>query len=132
MTLRISFEYQCSLLWLVDYSDGLFLENVVINSKGYFESNYSDLNKKPYFKRFPEERLRDRKDLEDACEHLNSVYSTLFIDNEVEFSYKGFDSKKEKRNYLRLLNKFCNEIKKLLADRYTLEIEEGIVKGRNW
>lgn len=53
MTLRISFEYQCSLLWLVDYSDGLFLENVVINSKGYFESNYSDLNKKRILKGFP-------------------------------------------------------------------------------
>lgn len=132
MTLRISFDYPCSLLWLVDYSDGLFLENVTINSDSFFEAQHLDINKKPYSNLYPEERLKGRKDLEETCNYLNSIYPTLFINNEIEFSYKGFDSKEEKRKFLSILEKFCNEIRQLLGDKYTLEIEKGIAKEKNW
>lgn len=132
MTLKISFDYQSSLLWLVDYSDGLFLENVIINSDGFFEAEHLDINAKPYSNLYPEEKLKGRKDLEEACNYLNSIYPTLFINNEIEFSYKGFDSKEEKRKFLSILEKFCNEIRQLLGDKYTMEIEEGIAKEKNW
>lgn len=132
MTLRISFDFHSSLLWLVDYSEGLFLENVIINSDGFFEAKYLDINKKPYQELYPEERLKGRKDLEEACNYLNSIYPTLFINNEIEFSYKGFDSKEEKIKFLSVLEKFCSEVKQLLGDKYKLEIEEGIAKERNW
>lgn len=108
-TIRIFFEYQSSFLWILD--DGFLIDNVRINSNGYFEGSLAQ---------YPEDRLLGQKDLENKVDYLNRKYWELFINNKVEFSYKGFSNLAEKKAFLEILEDVIRQIDALLKDKYEI------------
>lgn len=106
MRICILFDYTQPCLWL-DGDDVPIAKPVYVNSEGYFASDYYpvvrrfadgsyELGEKIVWK-YPEERLKGQYELERKVNYINETYSKLFIDNEVEFSYKGFDSEEDER-----------------------------------
>ncbi len=91
-TIRLFFEWSSHFLWILD--GGVPFINPGISSNGYFvELNFNERKDDPALLRHDEEKLKGQYHLERVFDYLDKKYQTLFIDNEIEFSYKGFDSK---------------------------------------
>lgn len=116
-TIRIFFEYQSSFLWILD--DGFLIDNVRVNSNGYFEGSGCPEKGIP-LAQYPEDRLLGQKDLENKVDYLNRKYWELFINNKVEFSYKGFSNQAEKKAFLEILEDVIRQIDALLKDKYEI------------
>lgn len=94
--LRMLLEYQCYPLW-------------VYNEKGEIVLN--DL---------PDE-LRAEVDMQKLLEEIQAIYDSLFIDNKVEFRYKGFDNEEEEIKFRGKLDKMVQLIEVKMGKIYTIE-----------
>ena len=117
MKLRILFDYGADFLWLSD--DGMYTD-VHINSDGYFESNYYFPTQSHEVWKYPEERLKGQYELERKVNYINETYPKLFIDNEVEFSYRGFDSEEDERIFDDAVRFVYKKLVELLGDDYEI------------
>lgn len=66
---------------------------------------------------FPKE-FENNKELWDIFDELEKRYRDLFINNSVEFSYKGFSNDEERIKFKELYNKGKELLTKLCKDKY--------------
>ncbi len=122
-SIRISFEYNTYFLWLLE--NDILIDAVRVNSNGYFEgSRYQE--KGNSLKRYSESQLLGQKDLEDKVDYLNKTYPKLFVDNEIEFDYKGFPNNDERKVFFKVYDDVVFQINALLGKKYKIinEMEE--------
>lgn len=72
--LRLSLEYHCYPLWIYS-EDGEFIDN-----------------------NFPKE-LECNRNIDVLLDDIQKIFDNLFIDDGVEFSYKGFDDENSKYDF---------------------------------
>ncbi|QDR79929.1 hypothetical protein [Sporomusa termitida] len=94
--LRLLLEYQCYPLW-------------IYNEKG--EIILNDL---------PDE-LKTEVDIQNLIKDIQVTYNSLFIDNKVEFRYKGFDNEAEENEFRDKLTKMVQAIEKNMGNIYKIE-----------
>lgn len=111
--LKLMLDYSGCCLWLFDEYDNS-IDGVVICDDGAFNN------------KIPEELLKGQTELMKMINKLNSDYMALFIDNETEFSYKGFDNRQHAEEFVKLLNEVWNELKRTLGGKYKLYCPEGL------
>ncbi len=130
MKIRLLFDYGCNFIWL--YVDGLF-EPVRVSSDGYFTHDYYSFEsingkviQKPNGKRYPEKRLIGQTELEEKANFIDKQYLSLWINNELEFSYKGFDSKEDEQSFDDAVRFVYKKLCELLGDDYEIINDTGI------
>lgn len=89
-------EYRCYPLW-------------VYNEKGEIVLN--DL---------PDE-LKAEVNIQNLLEEIQDIYDSLFIDNKVEFRYKGFDNEEEENEFRGKLVKMVQLIEAKMGNFYKIE-----------
>lgn len=115
--LELAFDYGAfCCLWLYDEYhmciDGVY--GVYICDDGSFNNKH------------PEELLKGQTELMNMVNKLDDDYRTLFIDTETEFSYKGFDSKQQAEDFVKLLNDAWTRLNTVLGGKYKLYCPEGL------
>jgi len=96
--IRVSIEYGCDLLWLYD-EGGRLIRNG-----------------------FPTE-LKNHAELVALNYDILEIYHGLFVNNSVTFEYIGFQSEKEKQDFLSKVYRFIEVLKKEADSNYQIEIE---------
>lgn len=111
--LKLMFDYGAWCLWLYDEYYG-FIDNVKIQDDGSFCGD------------IPEELLKGRTELMKMVDKLESDYMALFINNKIEFSYKGFDSRRHAEEFVKLLNDVWAGLNRVLGGKYKLYCRERL------
>lgn len=96
--IRVMLDYGCYPVWLYDEEDD------VINTL------------------LPEE-LRSNFELDAKFDDLQARYEALFINNEKEFSYKGFRSDEEKKKFLTDWQTAVDELVAAVDGKYPISNE---------
>lgn len=131
MKIRLLFDYGCNFIWL--YVDGFF-QPVRVSSDGYFTQDYyssefinGKVIRKPNGKvwKYPEKRLMGQTELEEKANFIDEQYLSLWIDNEHEFSYKGFDSKEDEQRFDDAVRFVYKKLCELLGDEYEIINDTG-------
>ena len=100
-TLRLMLDYKCYPVWLYD-EKGSIVENML-----------------------PDELQSDHK-LDAAFDDLQARYDALFVDNDREFSYKGFPSKEDQSSFLADWHHVAEALKRKVAGRYRVIDDIGL------
>lgn len=107
--LKLMFDYGAWCLWLYDeYYSLMSPFNVQICDNGSFND------------KMPEELLNGQTELMEMIDKLEKDYMALFINNEIEFSYKGFDNKQHAEDFVKLLNDIWAGLNRILGGKYKL------------
>lgn len=107
--LKLMFDYGAWCLWLYDeYYSLMGPFNVQIRDNGSFND------------KMPEELLKGQTELMEMIDKLEKDYMALFINNEIEFSYKGFDSRQHAEEFVKLLNDVWAGLNRVLGSKYKL------------
>ena len=93
--LRLMLDYHCYPVWLYDES-GSIIDTLL-----------------------PEE-LRSDTELDAKFDNLQERFDALFIDNEHEFSFKGFQTEEEKQRFLRDWQSAVSDLRSKVAGRYEI------------
>ena len=93
--LRLMLDYHCYPVWLYDES-GNIIDTLL-----------------------PEE-LRSDTELDAKFDNLQERFDALFIDNEHEFSFKGFQTEEEKQRFLRDWQSAVSDLRSKVAGRYEI------------
>lgn len=93
--LRLMLDYHCYPVWLYDES-GNIIDTLL-----------------------PEE-LRSDTELDAKFDNLQERFDALFIDNEHEFSFKGFQTEKEKQQFLNDWQSAVSDLRSKVAGRYEI------------
>lgn len=132
MKIRLLFDYGCNFIWL--YVDGLF-EPVRVSSDGYFTQDYYSFElinnkviRKPNGKvwKYPEKRLIGQTKLEEKANFIDEQFLRLWINNEREFSYKGFNSKEDEQRFDDAVRFVYKKLCELLGDDYEIINDTGV------
>lgn len=99
--IKILLDYKCYPMWLY-------------NEQGELTSN--DLI----------DELKNEKEIEKLLKEIQKTYNSLFIDDGIQFEYKGFEDKAREDVFL---NKIYTAIKLIKAKVYDKYIIENNVKG---
>ena len=94
-TIRLLLEYGCYPVWLCD-EEGLVIDTCL-----------------------PDELCNDTE-LYAKFTALQERYEALFVNNEMEFSYIGFEKKKEKTAFNADMLDAIHELKEKLGDKYEI------------
>ena len=108
--LMLMFDYGAWCLWRYD-EYYRFIDNVRICDDGSFI--HGKISK-------PEELLKGQTELMNMVNKLEKDYVALFINNEIEFSYKGFDNRQQAEDFVKLLNDVWNGLNRVLGGKYKL------------
>jgi hypothetical protein len=90
-TVKIRLEYKCFPIWIYD-EQGSLLDNDM-----------------------PEE-IKQNRDLEEALEILQEEFDSLYIDNGIEFGYKGFQDYQTKQQFTKIIQSIDEQVNKELND----------------
>ena len=93
--LRMLLEYHCYPVWLYDENDRI-IDTLL-----------------------PEE-LRDDTELDAKFDDLQARYDALFIDDGIEFSFKGFESPEERQRFLTDWESAVSELRSKTGGRYEI------------
>lgn len=91
--LRLMLDYHCYPVWLYD-ENGSIVDTLL-----------------------PEE-LRSDTELDAKFDDLQERFDALFIDNEHEFSFKGFKTEEEKQQFLKDWQSAVSDLRNKVAGRY--------------
>lgn len=116
--IKLMFDYGTWCLWLYDEYYG-FISAVRLSDNGVFQ--WSDSGDG-----YPEELLKGQTELMEMIDRLTEKYEGLFINNEYEFSYKGFENKRDAEEFVVLLNDVWSRLKALLGGKYKLYLREPL------
>lgn len=109
--LKLMFDYGAWCLWLYDEYYN-FTDNVEICDDGSFCGD------------IPEEQLKGQTQLMKMVNKLETDFMALFINNKIEFSYKGFDSRQHAEEFVKLLNDVWSGLNRVLGGKYKLYCRE--------
>lgn len=101
--IKLMLEYGCYPMWV--YSEtGEFLCNDLIDA------------------------LKGAAEIEVLLEEIQTAYDALFIDDAVEFAYKGFETVEAKAAFLRNVSRLMQLLEETLGDAYAVEnkMAEGL------
>ncbi|MDE6657644.1 MAG: hypothetical protein K2J88_03560, partial [Oscillospiraceae bacterium] len=59
-------------------------------------------------------------------DEISTEYDSLFVNNEIEFAYKGFSSKEEEIAFDKKIRKAINLLKKVAGEKYMIQVDENI------
>ena len=93
----IKLEYKCFPMWI--YDDAILLKNDLIDD------------------------LRADTTIDESLTDIQNTYDALFIDDGIEFCYKGFSSEKEKTIFKRAIENATEYIESKGGDRYIIDQE---------
>lgn len=94
--IRLLLEYGCYPVWVYDE------EGEMINN---------DL---------PDEFLSD-KEIKNICEKIQTEYDSLFVDSEIEFSYRGFSTPEEEADFKEEVDFLEKILKEKCKDKYWIQ-----------
>lgn len=94
--IRILLEYHCYPIWLYNEKGEIVLNNL------------------------PDE-FKSEIDIQNILKDIQDTYDSLFIDNKVEFRYKGFDSIEEEDAFRGKLAKMIQLIEERMGNLYKIE-----------
>ena len=97
--IRFMLEYHCSPIWVLD-GDSLIGVGL------------------------PKDML-DNEDLSELLETISREYDDLFINNSVEFSYKGFSCIDDEKKFDEKVERAVALLKKAAANKYIIEIDDS-------
>ncbi len=122
-TLRLFFDYSAYFVWICE--EGQISAPVRISSDGYFADDIYLLDGTHKAIKYYEDRLIGQSELESMTNYINEAYPKLFINNEYEFSYKGFDSKEDEQRFDDAVRFVYNKLCELLGDEYEIINDTG-------
>jgi hypothetical protein len=93
---RFLIEYGCFPLWPAEESTGFF-----------------------YGPGAPVE-VKARPELMSDLEQIEDIWNSLFIDNEIEFRWKGFDSEDDKQAFVMLVRETVRKLHEALDGKYII------------
>ncbi len=94
----IKFEYQCFPLWI--YENDTFIDNIFLEiSDDYIE-------------------------LEKRFDKLQEIFDSLYIDNDIEFSYIGFNYESQKDLFVKKVCDTVDELKVKLKNNYVVDFSK--------
>ena len=99
--IRLMPEYMCYPLWIYDEENDLMTNGL------------------------PKE-LENDKEIESELAELQERYDDLYINNPIEFAFRGFESEKEYNEFNRLLDSVFVKLKEKLSSRYVIEKYENL------
>ena len=94
--IRILLEYRCYPIWVYNEKGEIVLNDV------------------------PNE-LKNEIDIQNLLTDIQDKYDSLFIDNKVEFRYKGFDNEVEKKKFISKISKVVQLIESKVGNTYKIE-----------
>ncbi len=103
--IRLIMEYKSFPMWLCD-KDGIMVSEGVV------------------------EELRNDAWLNRELMDVQSIYNGLFIDNEIEFSFRGFSSAEEDASFYARLQTIAQYISKQVGKKYLIRNSFG--EGDTW
>lgn len=121
--LRLSFDYGAYFVWVCE--EGQISAPVRISSDGYFADDIYLLDGTHKIIKYYEDKLIGQSELESMTNYINNEYPKLFINNEYEFSYKGFDSKEDEHRFDNAVRFVYNKLCELLGDDYEIINDTG-------
>ena len=72
------------------------------------------------------ELVNNQTELAEMISKLEEDHRGLFINNEYEFSYKGFDNRQQAEDFIKLLNDVWSGLKRVLGEKYKLYCRERL------
>lgn len=122
-TLRLFFDYGAYFVWICE--EGQISAPVRISSDGYFADDIFLLDGTHKVIKYHEDRLIGQSKLESMTNYINEAYPKLFINNEHEFSYKGFDSKEDEQRFDDAVRYVYKKLCELLGEEYEITNDTG-------
>lgn len=65
-------------------------------------------------------KLKNIDKITEIFDEINDIYTDLFINNEIEFLYCGFNFEKEKKYFFKLLSHGIEQLKTACRDNFIL------------
>ena len=100
--IAISLEYRCFPVWFYDENNEL-IEN--------------DL---------PED-LKDNSKINSLCDEIQRIYDSLYIDNDIELSYRGFESEADREGFARKLTELKSLLCEAAGDKYEVVSDDTVI-----
>lgn len=125
--LRLFFDYGAYFVWLRE--EGQISAPVRISSNGYFADDIYLLDGTHKIKEYREDRLLGQIELEKMSDYINEEYPKLFVNNEQEFSYKGFDIQEDEQKFDDAVRFVYKKLCELLGDDYEIINDTGVDCG---
>lgn len=94
--IKLALEYKCYPIWIYDEYDQLIDNNIV-------------------------DELVGESYIVDKLDEIQAIYNHLFVDDTIEFKFKGFDSLKDKEYFLALIHEVVPAIEQKLSGRYEVQ-----------
>lgn len=98
--IAISLEYRCFPVWFYDENNEL-IEN--------------DL---------PED-IKDNSQINSLCDDIQRTYDSLYIDNDIELSYRGFESEADRESFAKKLTELKTLLREAAGDKYEVVSDEN-------
>jgi len=94
--IRIMMDYQCYPMWVYNEQGELVCNDLI-------------------------SELKNVTEIEELLNDIQTSYDNLFIDNEVQFEYKGFEDAEAKGDFLSKVSSVIQLIKLKTGDKYIVE-----------
>ena len=121
--LRLFFDHGSYFVWICE--EGQISSPVRISSDGYFADDIYSLDGTHKAIKYYEDRLIGQSESESMTNYINEEYPKLFINNEHEFSYKGFDNKEDEQRFDGAVRFVYKKLCELLGDDYEIINDTG-------
>lgn len=94
--IRLMLDYQCYPIWIYD-ENGDFIDNDLV------------------------EEIKKNKEIIIKLEEIQNKFDSLYLNNQEEFKYIGFNSADDKRNFEEMVYKIYNDLCNLLSEKYIVK-----------
>ncbi|WP_196603017.1 hypothetical protein [Pectinatus frisingensis] len=94
--IRMMMDYQCYPIWIYDEKGDLICNDL------------------------PAE-LKNENEIGDILDHIQTVYDSLFVDDEIQFDYQGFADETAKREFEKNVLKVLGLIESKVGKLYKIE-----------
>ncbi|MEW4369215.1 hypothetical protein [Paenibacillus kandeliae] len=94
--IKLALEYKCYPIWIYDEYDQLIDNNIV-------------------------DELVGESYIVDKLDEIQAIYNHLFVDDTIQFQFKGFNSLKDKEHFLALIHEIVPAIEQKLIGQYKIQ-----------
>ena len=126
-TIKIKFEYGCFPVWLYD-EEGFFIDNILgcvpigINSDAGGKATQPTKSVCDFRPALPvaHKMIQNRCAVKAAWVGVQEVYEKLFVNNDTEFKYIGFQSEEQKAEFTSLFGNAVDLLCKAVGNKYAI------------
>ena len=76
----------------------------------------------PYFGEPP--GYEDDQELVKLTDEIQIIFNSLWVDNEIVFEYKGFDTKEEEQYFAKLIRDLRDMLVHKFSDKYIIDVSD--------